>query len=113
MLIDKIVASHLTSFQEGFDTWERVYTYPTEIDFAHTLVGGTLCGVNSFIGGVRRVNAELFAVQYINGAFQTIVIEQGVGPANIDLVHTADADYILSANHTHNEAAVYKVTAGE
>jgi len=22
MLIDKIVASHLTSFQEGFDTWQ-------------------------------------------------------------------------------------------
>jgi hypothetical protein len=113
MTIEPFHGNTIHIYKQKNHAWERVYTYPTEIDFAHTLVGGTLCGVNSFIGGVRRVNAELFAVQYINGAFQTIVIEQGVGPANIDLVHTADADYILSANHTHNEAAVYKVTAGE
>lgn len=113
MTIEPFHGNAIHIYKQKNGSWEKVYTYPTEIDFAHTLVGGTLCGVPSFIGGIRRVNAELFTVQYHDGAFETTVIESGVGPANIDLVHLPDGDYILSANHTHNEAAIYKVTEGE
>jgi hypothetical protein len=38
------------------ETPERVYTYPYDIDFAHTLVSTTIHGVPSFVGGIRRVN---------------------------------------------------------
>lgn len=90
--------------------WDIVFTYPTEIDFAHTLVGRKIAGINSFAGGVRRVNAELFIIQYLNGQYEVKTVEAGVGPANIDVVNMPDCDLILSANHTKNEAAVYRIT---
>lgn len=89
--------------------YNEIYTYPYEIDFAHTLVGTTLCGVPSFVGGVRRVNSELFYIQWVNGKCQESIIERGVGPANLAVVNLEECDLIISANHTKNEAAVYKV----
>lgn len=90
--------------------YECDYTYPYEIDFAHTLVGKKICGINSFIGGVRRVNAELFIIQFIDGKYEVTIVESGVGPANIDVVNRENDDLILAANHTKNEAAIYVVT---
>lgn len=90
--------------------YECDFTYPYEIDFAHTLVGKKFCGVNSFIGGVRRVNAELFVIQYIDNEYVVTIVESGVGPANIDVVNRENDDIIIAANHTMNEAAIYIAT---
>lgn len=90
--------------------YEEDFVYPYEIDFAHTLVGTKLCGVNSFVGGVRRVNAELFVIQYIDNKYVVTIVESNVGPANIDVVNRDNDDIIIAANHTKNEAAIYKVT---
>ena len=49
-------------------------------------------------------------MQYVDGAYKATVIEKGVGPANLCVVHEKDRDLIVSANHTANEAAVYVVT---
>ncbi|MFI3284807.1 MAG: hypothetical protein R3Y57_06955 [Erysipelotrichaceae bacterium] len=87
--------------------YKEVFNYPTEIDFAHALVGGKVCGINSFLVGVRRVESELAVVQCIHGEYQVTIIEKGVGPANIDLVNLEDCDLILSANHSKDEAAIY------
>ncbi|QRG87435.1 hypothetical protein [Bulleidia sp. zg-1006] len=86
------------------------YVYPNTIDFAHTLVGKSIRGVNSFIAGVRRVDAELFILQYMNGEYVLTYVDKGKGPANIDVVNFQDYDLIISANHTANEAAIYKVS---
>lgn len=90
--------------------YECDFVYPYEIDFAHTLVGTTLAGVSCFVGGVRRVNCELFYITYENNEYKVNIIESGVGPANVAVVNLEDKDLILSANHTKNEAAVYVVT---
>lgn len=90
--------------------YTAVYEYENKIDFAHTLVGGYLRGKPTFIAGVRREDAELFYVQFIDGRFITKVIEKGVGPANIMLVNEEDRDLILAANHSANEAAIYIVS---
>ena len=91
------------------EEYRVVYTYPHEIDFAHTLVGTSLRGVNSFVGGIRRINSDLFIIQYVNGAYVTNVVDKLVGPANLAVTHLKDCDLIHSANHTHNHAAVYIV----
>ena len=89
--------------------YECDFVYPTEVDFAHTLVGAQLNGKPCFVGGVRRVNAELFVIRFRNGNYEVISVEDGVGPANAAVIHKEGSDYILSANHTKNEAAIYKV----
>ena len=86
-----------------------VYTYPNEIDFAHALVGTTLCGKNCFVAGIRRVNCEIFVLTYENKQFKVDIVDTNVGPANLDVVHFNDKEYILAANHTKNEAAIYEV----
>jgi hypothetical protein len=90
--------------------YTEIYAYPYEIDFAHTLVGTTLCGVPSFVGGVRRKDAELFYIQWVDGKCKETIIEKGVGPANVAVINLKDCDLIVAANHTDNKAAVYKVT---
>lgn len=87
----------------------EIYKYPYAVDFAHTLVGTTLAGVPSFVGGVRRENSELFYIQWVDGQCKEFMIEEGVGPANVAVVNLAKEDLIISANHTKNEAAVYIV----
>lgn len=86
--------------------YKEVYKVPFKLDFAHTLVGDELNGVSSFVGGIRRVDNQLFTIQYQDGSYNLNIIDDG-GPSNIAVGHTADRDYIVAANHTRNEAAVY------
>ena len=89
--------------------YEVDYTYPNEIDFAHALVGTTLTGKPCFVAGIRRVNCEAFVLTYEDGAYKVTTVETGIGPANLDVVHHRGKEYILAANHTRNEAAIYEV----
>jgi len=110
MTIEEFHGTEIKIYKKENGKYKVVYEYDNEIDFAHTLVGGTLRGVPTFLVGVRRKDAELFYVQYIDGAFVSTVIEKGVGPANLALVNENDRDIIVAANHTKNEAAVYIVS---
>lgn len=110
MTIEPFHGNSIKIYKKINHQYEVVYNYPTEIDFAHTLVGATLAGVHSFVGGIRRVNAEMFYVQFIDGQFVTTVVEEGCGPANLSVVNQEDRDLIIAANHTKNEAAVYFVS---
>lgn len=96
-------------YKQEANVFKRVYEYPHEIDFAHTLVGTTIRGVNSFVGGIRRVNSDLFMIQYVDGQYVTTIVDEKVGPANLAVTHLDDCDLIHSSNHTLNHAAVYIV----
>ncbi len=110
MTIEAFHGETIKIYKKYDGEYKEVYRYPNKIAFAHTLVGCQLAGVNTFLAGVRREEAELFYVQYVNGEFVTKVIEKGVGPANVCVVNEKHRDLIISANHTKSEAAVYVVT---
>ena len=110
MTIEPFHGNQIYIYKKNNGDWRRVYKYDKEIDFAHSLIAGTLRGIPTFIAGVRREDAELFYVQFKDGKFVTEIIEKGVGPANLSLVNEKHRDLILSANHTANEASVYIVT---
>lgn len=110
MTIEPFHGTEIKIYKKLDGKYTQVYQYENEIDFAHTLVGGTLRGVPTFLAGVRRKDAELFYVQYLDGKFVTKEIDKGAGPANLCLVNEEDRDLIVAANHTKNEAAVYVVT---
>lgn len=113
MTIEPFHGTNIYIYKKLEGHYQRVYEYANEIDFAHTLVGGYLRGVPTFLAGVRRKDAELFAVNWQDGAFVTTLIDKGVGPANLCLINEEDRDIIVAANHTANEAAIYLVEAGE
>ena len=89
------------------DKCEEVYNYPYELDFAHALKYDVIGGKKCFVGGIRRVDAELFVI-YFDNEFKLERVDLGGGPANVDVIHVDNDDYILAANHTKNEAAIYK-----
>ena len=88
--------------------YKEVYSYPNEMDFGHALVFDTIGDTKCFIAGIRRVNAELVIFTYKDGKYEFEIIDTEGGPANLDVVHAYGNDYILAANHTKNEAAIYK-----
>ena len=90
--------------------YEVDYTYPNKIDFAHALVGTTLCGRPCFVAGIRRIDCECFVLTWEDGAYKAHTVDRGGGPANLDVIHHHGKEYILAANHTRNEAAFYEVT---
>ncbi len=90
--------------------YEIAWTYPNEIDFAHTVTGCRLLGKPAVIGGIRQKNCELFVLRYEKEkGFFTELVEEGVGTSNAVAVNTGSGDIIIAANHTKNEAAVYRV----
>ncbi len=110
MTIEPFHGNAMKIYKKIGDEYVCDFVYPYEIDFAHTLVGKNIAGIPSFVGGVRRVNCELFVIQHIDGKYVVNIVESGVGPSNIDVVNRKDDDLIIAANHTKNEAAVYIIT---
>ncbi|MDR2784790.1 MAG: hypothetical protein LBB83_02630 [Treponema sp.] len=104
---DKFMVNKKT--ENGYET---IYRYPGEIEFAHAVSGCTLLGKSAVVGGIRRKNCELFILQYhAEKGYEARVVEQGIGPSNVVVVNGNGRDFIISANHTQNHAAVYVVTA--
>jgi hypothetical protein len=110
MTIEEFHGNRVQIYKLIDGTYSNVWTYQPEIDFAHSLVGCKLAGQNSFVVGIRRVDAELFVVQYNDGQYEATIIEKGVGPANLAVVNRENDDLIIAANHSAAEAAVYRVT---
>ncbi len=92
------------------DKYEEVYSYPKPIDFAHAVWAGDIRGKATIVGGIRRMDCELFYIQYDGEEYLHEMIETGVGTANVAIVRQPQRDIIISANHTKNEAAVYLIT---
>ncbi|MDR1899814.1 MAG: hypothetical protein LBQ55_07405 [Treponema sp.] len=91
--------------------YEIVYRYPGDIQFAHAVVGCTLRGKPAVVGGVRRKNCELFILRHTREkGYELTLVEEGAGPSNAAVVSGGERDFIISANHTRNEAAVYVVS---
>lgn len=107
MTIEPFHGDTMKIYQETDNGYEEVFKYPYEVDFAHTIVGDTLNGINCFVGGVRRVNCELFVITYEDNEYKVQLVDEGAGPSNLMVGHLEDRDFIISANHTRNESAVY------
>lgn len=110
MTIEEFHGNTIQIYKKIDGKYEKVWKYDHEIDFAHALVGSTLAGKPAFVCGVRRMDCELFVVTYEDGEYKVTMVDQGVGPANLAVVHEEDRDIIVGANHTAAEAAIYFVT---
>ena len=49
-------------------------------------------------------------VAFGGGGINVTMVDKGVGPANLCVVHEDNRDIIVGANHTAAEAAIYFVT---
>ncbi|MDR0577321.1 MAG: hypothetical protein LBI87_07250 [Candidatus Accumulibacter sp.] len=93
--------------------YERIFEHPEVTEFYHVVVGAKLAGEPVFIGGCRRGRQQLFYVRARQTdplILEAVLIEEGVGPSNVHVLHEKDRDILVAANRETAEAAVYFVT---
>ncbi|WP_270780221.1 hypothetical protein, partial [Holdemanella biformis] len=100
MTIEEFHGNTIQIYKKDGSEYKKVWQYDNEIDFAHALVGAKLAGQNAFVCGVRRKDCELFVVTYEDGEYKVTMVDKGVGPANLCVVHEDNRDIIVGANHT-------------
>lgn len=111
--IEAFHGSHFRVYKQVGDRYEKVYEHPEVSEFYHVVTATTLAGEPVFLGGCRRGKQQLFyvhAVQIAPLALQAELIEEGVGPSNVHVLHEPGRDIIVSANREKAEAALYIVT---
>jgi len=88
--------------------WQTVYE--TGVAFGHVAWAGRLLGERTIIAGSRGGDKELVLLRVTATDPFTVertVLDTGVGPTQIAVVHQDDSNLILSANHAAGEVALY------
>lgn len=101
----------ITIYKESGRHYMPVYTYPEDTEFAHACYGGKLCGIPALIAGHRRGKRNLIAIFYEEAkrSYQSQVLDEDCGPANIYHYVNEGQDIIISANREINEVAMYTI----
>lgn len=111
--IEAFHGSHFRVYKQVGAHFEKVYEHPEVSEFYHVVTATTLAGKPVFLGGCRRGKQQLFyvhAAQIAPLVLQAELIEEGVGPSNVHVLHEPGRDIIVSANREKAEAALYIVT---
>ena len=111
--IEPFHGSYFRVYKQIDGKFQKVFEHPEVSEFYHVVVGATLAGVPVFIGGCRRGKQQLFYVHASRSApleLRAEVIEEGVGPSNVYVLHETGRDIIVAANREKAEAALYFVT---
>ena len=111
--IEDFHGRHFRVYKQVDGVFKKVFEHPEVTEFYHVVVGTTLAGEPVFIGGCRRGKQQLFYVRAKQQApleLEAVVIEEGVGPSNVYVLHEKDRDIIVAANRESDEAALYIVT---
>jgi hypothetical protein len=111
--IEPFHGSWFRIYKRRGDRFEKIFEHPEVSEFYHVVVGDTLRGEPVFIGGCRRGRQQLFVVRARRRApleLEVMLIDEGVGPSNVHVLHEAGRDVILSANREKSEGALYFIT---
>ena len=111
--IEAFHGSYFRVYKRIDGVFQKIYEHPEVSEFYHVVVGTTLAGTPVFIGGCRRGKQQLFYVHAVSTTplqLRAELIEEGVGPSNVHVMHEAGRDIIVSANREKAEAALYLVT---
>lgn len=104
---DKIFVYQL---QDG--AYKKIYTYENDMEFAHGIWGGKVCGKEGVIIGHRKAERNLAFFSCTDPANMVIereLIDENIGPANVLYYENNGKNYILSANREIDEIALYEV----
>ena len=110
--IEPFHGAHFRVYKKIDGAFRKIFEHPEVSEFYHVVVAATLAGEPVFIGGCRRGKQQLFllrAQQTDPLVLRAQVIDEGVGPSNVHVLHEADRDIIVSANRERAEAALYVV----
>ena len=91
--------------------WLRVFE--TETELGHGIWAGNIGGRAGFVLGSRDGNRDLYLYTVEKSDdwdLKKHIIDEGVGTAQLDVIHERDQDLIISTNNYTNEIALYRIT---
>jgi hypothetical protein len=92
--------------------WQKIYSTP--LAFGHGLWAGDLSGSQAVIVGNRADGKNLVCYRVMHDvpfAMEELVIDEGSGTTNLDVVTTSTGVAIVTSNVEHAEYAMYQVEA--
>ena len=92
--------------------YKKVYAFPEDTEFLHSLYGGDLCGRPTFVVGYRKGKRDLMAFTWSKEKQEYVyeIIDHDRGPANVmHYVHDGK-DVIIATNRETDEVAMYTLT---
>jgi len=97
----------LCVYKQDGRSWTRAWTGP--LAFGHGLLGGTLGGAPVILVSNRSDSRDLVAFQWSAGLGrpERMVVEAGVGAANMLILRQGREDLVFSTNQASGEIAVY------
>jgi hypothetical protein len=93
-------------------SWEPAYH--RTVRFGHVVWAGLIRGQPAVVYGNRGGAGELGLLTNFGGMYENVqaeMLEEGAGPAAIEVVHTQDVDVILSAQHESDRVTLYEISS--
>lgn len=109
-VIEPFHGETLSVYKRRNDSWETIYT--AKLAFGHGLWAGTLAGEPSIIVGNRAATNNLVCYRTVSDSpfsMEEIVVDEGSGTTNLDVIKTEDGDAVVASNAEHAEYAFYAV----
>ena len=103
----------LDVYQESEGKWEKIWSYPGKLEFAHALWAGMFNGKRVLFCGHRKGDGNLLAVWKEDGKWFTEIVDSNVGSSNICVATVGREQYLLSANHGQGQYAVYQLMSDQ
>lgn len=111
--IEPFHGSYYRIYKKIGGKYQQIFEHPEVSEFYHVVTGAELRGKPVFIGGCRRGKMQLFYVTASTTSplsLEAVLIDEGVGPSNVSVIHEKNRDVLVSANREKGEAALYFVT---
>jgi len=108
--IEPFHGNKLRVYKQDGTQWNKIFE--TELSFGHGLWVGTFQQQPTIFVGSRSDDMSLMQFRFDpeKSDFQKTVIEENVGPTQIDVFTNRGIDYIVSSNQNAGEMAIYTIS---
>ena len=103
----------LSVWKKKQGTFEKVWEYPEKLPFLHAIYAAEIGGKSYGIVGNREDRRLLLAVSCdaASGTYQSEILDEGAGPANVLFFRDGEQDKLIAANRETDEIALYTLKA--
>jgi len=114
-VISPFHGDQISIYKKNNGSFEKVYEYEKQAEFAHAIYGGMLCGKPTLVIGHRKAERNLIAFTFnqTTKEYQVQIIDEDCGPANVYHYIKEDKDIIISTNREIDEVAMYTLQEDE
>jgi hypothetical protein len=113
MTIEPFHGDTFNLYKRVSGNWQVVFSMP--IVFGHVVWGGSILGTPAILVGSRGGDKDLSLIRTTLTdplKWERLVIDKGIAPTQVGVVHQENKCQIISANHGAGEVVLYELTPG-